>query len=568
MKIKAVIFDLDDTLYDCTGMLTEASRRRAAKAMVEHGIPCTEEEIYKLQNEALEKHGPYYHIFNEIAKKYKASKDVVHKALRAYNSNEVSNIQPFPDVIPTLKQLKVNGFKLFLITVGVHERQENKIKLLGLSSLFDEVIVSDQEVGLLLEECYQMLLKRYSLSAEDVAVVGDRVREELRIGKTMGMTTIRMLHGRFKLDSSVDNFYKADYKIKRIFQVPTVLSLLNMGKTPAKLRVVAIGGGTGLPIALEGIKTYSGKVTGIVAVTDSGRSSGVLREEYGVLPPGDARNCLIALSKSEEQERDLYNLFQYRFDKGSLNGMSLGNLLMTALTDITGSFDQAIKKAGKILSIKGKVLPSTITNTHICAELEDGTMVEEEFNVRAPGKSPIKSVFLKDENVEALPEAIEELRKAEIIIIGPGSLYTSVITNLLVKDIRNAIKESNAIKIYVCNIVSQPGQSDNYNLSDHINPIEKVLGKGVLDFVIANNNIPRKEILEKYEAKGANLITRDEGVNGLGPVIKETDLVEDLPDYRILWEKEDMLRHDPDKLADTACRIFCKIDLYNEQDSN
>lgn len=564
MKIKAIIFDLDDTLYDCTGMLTDASRRRAAKAMVENGIPCTEEEIYKLQNEALEKYGPYYHVFNELAKKYGVDKNVVNKALRAYNSNEVSNIKLFPDVIQTLKQLRHDGVKLFLVTVGVHERQEKKIQLLGLTEMFDEVIVSDQEVGLLLEECYEMLIKRHDLNANEVAVVGDRVREELRIGQTMGMTTIRMLHGRFKHNCSAEQLCETDYSIKRIFQVPTVINLINMNKHQDNLRVVAIGGGTGLPITLEGIKTYSNNVTGIVAVTDSGRSSGVLREEFGVLPPGDARNCLIALAKSDEQERDLFNLFQYRFDKGSLNGMSLGNLLMTALIDITGSFDQAIKKASKILSIKGKVFPSTITNTHICAELEDGTKVEEEFNVRAREKSPIKSVSLQDDNVEALPEAIDEILKAEIIIIGPGSLYTSVITNLLVKEIKKAIIKSRAVKIYVCNIVTQPGQSDNYNVSDHIKPIDKVLGEGVIDFVIINNNTPKREILEKYEARGANLITLDDGVKNLKPIIKATDLVEDFDDDRILWEKEDMLRHDPDKLADSVCRIFAKIPMFDE----
>lgn len=562
MKIKAIIFDLDDTLYDCTGMLAEASRKRAAKAMVENGIPCTEEEIYKLQNEALEKHGPYYNIFNEIVKKYGAPKEVVYKALSAYNSNEVSDIHPFPDVIATLKQLKSNDIQLFLVTVGVHERQEKKIKLLGLNKLFHDVIVSDGEVGPLLEECYEQLLEKHNLNAHDVAVVGDRVREELRIGRTMGMTTIRMLHGRFKLNTTFDKSYNADYKIKRIFQVPTVISLINLNKSPDNLKIVAIGGGTGLPITLEGMKTYSNDITGIVAVTDSGRSSGQLREEFGVLPPGDARNCLIALSESEEQERDLFNLFKYRFDKGTLNGMSLGNLLMTALTDITGSFDQAIKKASKILSIKGKVLPSTITNTHICAELEDGTKVEEEFNVRARDKSPIKNVSLMDKDVEALPEAINEILKAEIIVIGPGSLYTSVITNLLVKDIKNAIKKSKALKFYICNIVTQPGQSDNYNVFDHISPIEKVLGKGVLDFVIVNNNTPKKSILKKYEKKGASLIALNGETHNLKTTIKETDLVEDLREHRILWEKEDMLRHDPDKLADSVCRIYAGVDLF------
>ena len=566
MKIKAIIFDLDDTLYDCTGMLAEASRRRAAKTLVDLGIPCSEEEIYNILNEEFAKHGSSFYVFNEIAKKYGKSHDTVQKALKAYNSSEVTNIKPFPDVISTLKQLRRSGHKLFLVTLGVHQRQEKKIKLLGLSDMFDEIIISDQEVGLLLEECYEMLLTMHNLRAHEVAVVGDRTREELRIGNTMGMTTIRMLHGRFKLSPMNARLQNVDYKIKRIFQIPTIISLINKGMTPDVVKIVAIGGGTGLPIALDGIKSYSNNITGIVAVTDSGRSSGVLREQFGILPPGDARNCLVALSKSEEQEQDLNNLFQYRFDKGSLDGMSLGNLLMTALIDITGSFDQAIKKASRILSIKGKVLPSTLTSTHICAELEDGTYVEEEYNVRAVGKAPIKTVYLKDKDVKVLPEAVNDIKNAEIIIIGPGSLYTSVITNLLVHDIKTAIKESTAVKIYICNIVSQPGQSDNYSVSDHIRAIEKYVGEGVIDYVIVNNNTPGKEILKKYEEKGAGVIIMDDDSYNLKPIIKKTDLVEDLPDHRILWEKEDMLRHDPEKLADAVYRIFAGIPLYREED--
>lgn len=565
MNIKGVIFDMDDTLFDCSGSLIEAARRRAAKAMVEAGIPCTAEEIYQMQNEALEKYGPYYHVFDEIAKKYGVGREAVDCALQAYNSNEVApDIKPFPDVMPTLKQLKKGGFKTFLVTVGVHERQEKKIQLLSIGGMFDEVIISDQEVGLLLEECYELILKRHSLEANEVAVVGDRVREELRIGKAIGMTTMQMLHGRFKSISTPDRRYKPDYKIKRIFQVPTILNLINLGKTPDNLKILAIGGGTGLPIVLEGSKTYCKDPVGIVAVTDSGRSSGILREEYGVLPPGDARNCLIALSESEEQEQDLFNLFQYRFDKGLLNGINLGNLLMTALTDITGSFDKAIKKASRILSINGKVLPSTLTNTHICAELKDGRFIEEEYNVRQPEKSPILNVSLKDQDVKPLPEAIEEIRNAEIIIIGPGSLFTSVITNLLVKGIRDAIRESKALKIYVCNIVTQPGQTDHYTVSDHINEIQKYLGEGVIDYALVNNNIPRKELLERYEKKGAKIVALDQGTDILKINIKKTDMVEDLQETRILWEKQDMLRHDPDKLVDSVCRIYAKMPLSGE----
>ena len=561
MKIKAVIFDLDDTLYDCTGSLIDASRRRAAKALVEAGLPCTEEEVYQLQTELSEKYGPYHLIFNEIVNKYNADNTLVTIAYKAYNSSEVSEIKPFPYVISTLKELKEKGCKLFLLTVGVHERQEKKINILGLKPYFDEIIISDQEIGLPLENCMRDLIGRHTINFGEAVMVGDRVREELRIAKSLGMATIQMLHGRFKNEPVVNGCDKPDYKIKRIFQITTILQLQNMGKTPDRLNVLAIGGGTGLPIMLEGSKTYSKHLTAVVTVTDSGRSSGVLREEFGILPPGDARNCLVALSETEEEERELYQLFQYRFNRGSLEGMSLGNLLMAALTDITGSFEQAIKKASKILHIQGKVLPSTLANTHICAELEDNTYVEEEFNVRAVGKSPIKNVFLKSNNVPPFSEAVEEILKADIIVIGPGSLYTSLITNLLVTGIRNAIRNSKATKIYVCNIVTQPGQTDHYKVSDHIKAVTKYLGDGVLDYVIVNNNIPRKDILDKYQKEGAVVVLMDEGVYSQNVNVKKADLVEDLNQKRVFWEKQDLLRHDPDKLADSICRVYANLPL-------
>ncbi|HHT9122847.1 MAG TPA: uridine diphosphate-N-acetylglucosamine-binding protein YvcK [Candidatus Wunengus sp. YC63] len=561
MKIKAVIFDLDDTLYDCSGSLIDASRSRAAKALVEAGLPCTEDEVYQLQKELTEKYGPYYHVFNEIVNRYNADNKLVTIAYKAYNSSEVSEIKPFPYVIPTLKELKEKGYKLFLLTVGVHERQEKKINILGLKPYFDEMVISDQEIGLPMEDCMRDLIERHAINFREAVMVGDRVREELRIAKSLGMTAIQMLHGRFKNEPAVNECDKPDYKIKRIFQITTILQLQNMGKTPDRLKILAIGGGTGLPIMLEGSKTYSKNLTAVVTVTDSGRSSGVLREEFGILPPGDARNCLVALSETEEQERELYQLFQYRFNRGSLEGMSLGNLLMTALTDITGSFEQAIKKASKILHIRGKVLPSTLANTHICAELEDNTYVEEEFNVRALGKPPIKNVFLKSNDVPPFSEAVEEIQKADIIVIGPGSLYTSLITNLLVTGIRNAIRNSKATKIYVCNIVTQPGQTDHYKVSDHIKAVTKYLGEGVLDYVIVNNNIPCNDIIDRYQKEGAEVVLTDEGVYNLNVNVKKADLVEDLNQKRVLWEKQDLLRHDPDKLADSICRVYANLPL-------
>ena len=556
--MKAIIFDLDDTLYDCTGSLLEASRKRAARAMVNAGLPCTEEEAYLLQKKLSEMHGPYCPVFNEISNKFNMGHELVRSALKAYNSNEVTDIQLFPDVVPTLKKLAQEKYKLFLLTTGIYERQYKKIELLNLKPYFDEIIINDQEVGLLMEDSFEAIVRKYSLSPQNVVVVGDRVRGELRIAKSKGMVTVQMLHGRFKDETAYDSSNKPDYKIKRFFQLPTLLKLKDTGKTHDNLKILAIGGGTGLPIALEGLKTYSENLTAIVTVTDSGRSSGVIREQYGILPPGDVRNCLVALSETEEQEKDLYQLFQYRFNKGSLNGMSLGNLLMAALTDITGSFDQAIKKASKILTIKGRVLPSTLTSTHICAELKDGSVVEEEFNVRAPRKAAIERVFLKSNDVECPPDAISEIEKADIIVIGPGSLYTSVISNLLVGGIKDALQRTKAVKIYLCNIVTQPGQTDNYTASDHIKAIIKYLGEGILDYVLVNNNFPREEIIEKYRKQDADIVALDENLEKNNVAIEVTDLIENIEQKRVLWEKQDLIRHDPEKLADSICRIYAQ----------
>ena len=556
--MKAIIFDLDDTLYDCTGSLLEASRKRAARAMVNAGLPCTEEEAYLLQKKLSEMHGPYCPVFNEISNKFNMGHELVRSALKAYNSNEVTDIQLFPDVVPTLKKLAQEKYKLFLLTTGIYERQYKKIELLNLKPYFDEIIINDQEVGLLMEDSFEAIVRKYSLSPQNVVVVGDRVRGELRIAKSKGMVTVQMLHGRFKDETAYDSSNKPDYKIKRFFQLPTLLKLKDIGKTHDNLKILALGGGTGLPIALEGLKTYSENLTAIVTVTDSGRSSGVIREQYGILPPGDVRNCLVALSETEEQEKDLYQLFQYRFNKGSLNGMSLGNLLMAALTDITGSFDQAIKKASKILTIKGRVLPSTLTSTHICAELKDGSVVEEEFNVRSPRKAPIERVFLKSNDVECPPDAISEIEKADIIVIGPGSLYTSVISNLLVGGIKDALQRTKAVKIYLCNIVTQPGQTDNYTASDHIKAIIKYLGEGILDYVLVNNNFPREEIIEKYRKEDADIVALDEDLEKSNVAIEVTDLIENIEQKRVLWEKQDLIRHDPEKLADSICRVYAQ----------
>jgi len=229
--------------------------------------------------------------------------------------------------------------------------------------------------------------------------------------------------------------------------------------------------------------------------------------------------------------------------------MSFGNLFLAALEKLTGSFEQALRAASEILAIEGKVIPSTLADTHLCAVLKDGTIVREEYNVRGENKAPIEHVYLEPEDAAATEEAMQEIAQADTIVIGPGSLYTSVITNLLVRGITRAIRGSDARVIYICNIVTQPGQTDGYTAADHVRAVQRYLGDGAPDYAIVNSTMPPKEVLERYQAAGAQLLRADDDLRSLGPQIIEADIVENVDQERVLWEKQDLLRHDPAKLA-------------------
>lgn len=309
-------------------------------------------------------------------------------------------------------------------------------------------------------------------------------------------------------------------------------------------RVVVLGGGTGLFSILRGLKNYTNNITAIVAMSDMGSkretSTGKLRAEFGILPPGDVRQCLVALSDSGPL---MSRLLQYRFTEGKgLKGHSFGNLLLTALTKITGSFDKALIEASRILAIRGKVLPVTLDKTHLCAELENGKMVEQEHNVESHKlkyKSEVARLFLNPP-AGAYHEAVKEIRKADIVVLGPGSLYTSIIPTLLVKGIPEAIKESKARKIYVCNVMTQPGETDNYTASDHADKVIKYLGKGVLDYVVVNSARAPEQLYRKYRQQGSDRVRVDsEKLKKLNVKIIEADLL----------TKEDLLRHDSEKIA-------------------
>jgi len=310
---------------------------------------------------------------------------------------------------------------------------------------------------------------------------------------------------------------------------------------------------------LEGCKTYCRNLTGIVTVTDSGRSSGRLRDELGVLPPGDARNCLVALSQRGERERLLNQLFDYRFRQGSFDGMSLGNLCIAAMTDLEGSFERGIRVLSRLLGIQGKVVPPTLEDCHVCAELADGSVVRGEVQVRGLNKSRIRRVFLDPPDPPACEEAVRDIMGADIVVLGPGSLFTSVIPNLLVPEVRDAVARSRALKVYVCNIVTQPGQTDGFSAVDHLRAVMDHAGADVVDCVLVNSRFPDASILERYRREGAEPVVPTDDLGGLGPEVVTADLIEDIAGARVLWEKQDLLRHHPDKLADAVCRVYAGL---------
>jgi uncharacterized cofD-like protein len=257
--------------------------------------------------------------------------------------------------------------------------------------------------------------------------------------------------------------------------------------------VVAIGGGTGLATLLRGLKAHTPHITAIVTVADDGGSSGRLRRELGLLPPGDFRNCIAALAQDEAL---ITQLFQYRFGQGeALKGHSFGNLFITALAAVTGSFERAILEASRVLAVQGRILPSTLEDVTLIADLKVKNSTAPAGLARVKGESaipqtrqPIERVFLQPEEARAYPEAVRAILDADLIIAGPGSLFTSVLPNLLVRDVRRAIEASSARRLYVCNVATQPGETDGFDVGQHMSVLQRHIGQGIFPFVLANNN--------------------------------------------------------------------------------
>jgi uncharacterized cofD-like protein len=318
-------------------------------------------------------------------------------------------------------------------------------------------------------------------------------------------------------------------------------------KVRAPVRIVAFGGGTGLATLLRGLKEHVARrrqplrlpiadLAAIVTVTDDGGSSGRLRREYRILPPGDIRNCLVALSQDETL---LSRLFQYRFPAGGLGGHSFGNLFLTALTNVTGDFTEAVRLSSEVLSIRGRIFPSTPANVTLRARLADGRVVAGETEI-SRSRQPIRRVWLEPRRVRPLPEVLAAIREADLLLVGPGSLYTSLIPSLLVEGIVAALRRSPAVRVYVANLMTQPGETLGYSVADHVAAIYDHVGPGLFDWVVANSTPVSPRLLRRYRAAGADSVRLDR------PRLERLNLRCVAGD---LVEEDGVARHDPRRLA-------------------
>lgn len=321
-------------------------------------------------------------------------------------------------------------------------------------------------------------------------------------------------------------------------------------------KAVSFGGGVGAAQVLQGLRQYTDQLTGIIAVTDSGRSTGVVRSVLNVPAPGDVRNAMVTLSDADPVLRDL---FQHRLVSSKLNefnGVAFGNLFLAALAQMTGSYERAIQEMARLLRPGARILPVTLANTHICAELVDGSVRYEEVSVRGLNKPAIRRVFLRDEGVEAYQPAIEALRDADLITIGPGSLFTTVISCLVVPGIKEAIaaaRQRGAITTYICNTTTQPGQTDGLTIYDHVAEIVSYVGAGQLDYALVNTGSPPPQVLERHRRDGMFLLglSAEElrKIGELGVRVVAGGLIETGTEERLLWNKQDAIRHDPARVA-------------------
>ena len=319
--------------------------------------------------------------------------------------------------------------------------------------------------------------------------------------------------------------------------------------------IVAVGGGTGLSTLLRGIKAFTRNITAVVAVTDEGGSSGRIRNEWGMLPPGDVRNCIAALA---ENDSELKKILDFRFDRGELSGHSLGNLLLLAVTEMSGDFSKAVEQMNHLLSIRGRVLPVTTEGITLMGKTKKGETVKGELEISAHGHE-LQEIWVEPLNARPLPDVLGAVDEADVILLGPGSLFTSVIPNLLLPDFADKLKESDVPKIYICNLMTQPEETQNMNIVNHIEWVSAALGCSP-DFVIVNSQKIPDDIIDAYKDKGSYPLYLDyhqrETIKEMGIICVEAPIMsiyENPKEGRVI-------RHDPQKLASAVFRLIRRIE--------
>ena len=312
------------------------------------------------------------------------------------------------------------------------------------------------------------------------------------------------------------------------------------------LKIAAMGGGTGLSSLLRGLKPMTSNLVAVVTVCDDGGSSGRLSKDLGMLPPGDIRNCLVALADDESL---LGELFNYRFQDGNgLSGHSFGNLFLAALTEVVGDFEEAIQVSSQVLASRGKVLPTTLDTVTLCARLADGRVIRGESAIpRAEGI--IQEVFLDPPTASPSSDVLASLRMADAVVLGPGSLFTSVIPNLLVEGVEETLRQLTVPKIYVCNVMTQPGETDGYGAADHLEALERHIGAGLIDTIVVNIAPPSEEMLRRYEAHGAEPVDPQlDRLEKMGVTVVGANLLSD----------KDLVRHDSHRLATAVVDLLAR----------
>lgn len=382
-----------------------------------------------------------------------------------------------------------------------------------------------------------------SLSGIIILLIASQIRADFKIAKVLRIVFF-ILGGVFVIwgiGYFIKSFIDAIYPHKKREIIDILYENRFLSKGP---KITVIGGGTGLSTVLEGLKEFTSNITAIVTVADEGGSSGRLREEFGILPPGDIRNCLVSLAEAPQLMRDL---FQYRFKDGNgIKGHSFGNLFITAMTQVSGSFEDAIRESSEVLAIRGRVIPSTLEKIRLQAEYCDGSFKEGEDKIPQVGKY-IERISLIPSNPKPNLEAISAIEDADIIVLGPGSLFTSVIPNLLIDEISESIRKRDVLKIYVCNVMTQSGETDGFTASDHVKILIRHTGKNIVNCCVVNSGKLSSELLVKYaKDKSFPVVVDRDDIESMGIVVFEGDLV----------SRKNYLHHDPHKIAKKIIEIY------------